>query len=405
MGPPLFLGVPLGPRFLLYQAARVFLILGLQIQGVSVAWRLYALTGRPMDLGWVGLVQFLPVMLLWPLTGALSDRYDRRLIAIFCLVVHFFVALALAFAEPGPTGIFVLMGLGAVGRAFAAPAQQALLPGLVTPERFPRAVALNSTVFQLGSTLGPALGGLLYAQVGPSATFGVTAGLMAGGILLFALLPPSIPSAAPPGESVWQRFSAGLSYVRSRPVLLGVISLDLFAVLLGGAVALLPIFAKDILHAGPEGLGLLRAAPAIGATASALWLAGHPLHRRAGARLLTAVAIFGLATVVFGLSSQLWLSMIALLVLGAADEVSVVIRQTVVQVRTPDALRGRVSAVNFLFISVSNEVGAFESGLTASWWGPVTAVVVGGVGAMAVAAIYAWRFPELRKVDRLDLAD
>jgi predicted MFS family arabinose efflux permease len=402
---PLFLGALLGPRFLLYQLARVFLILGLQIQGVAVAWRMYALTGEPMDLGWIGLVQFLPVLLLWPLTGTLSDRYDRRLITIFCLVTHLFVALSLAYAEPGPTGIFALLALGATGRAFAAPAQQALLPGLVTPERFPRAVALNSTVFQLGSTVGPALGGLLYAGVGPTTTFTVTATLMAGGIFTLALLPPSVPATVPPGETVWQRFSAGLAYVRSRPVLLGVISLDLFAVLLGGAVALLPVFAKDILHAGPEGLGLLRAGPAIGATLSALWLAGHPMHRRAGARLLMAVGVFGLATVIFGLSTHLWLSMLALLVLGAADEVSVVIRQTVVQVRTPDALRGRVSAVNFLFISVSNEVGAFESGLTASWWGPVTAVVVGGLGAIAVAGIFAWRFPELRKIDRLDLAD
>lgn len=366
---------------------------------------MYALTGEPMDLGWMGLVQFLPVMLLWPVTGALSDRYDRRLITIFCLVIHLMVALTLALAELEPAGIFALIALGATGRAFAAPAQQALLPGLVTPDRFPRAVALNSTVFQLGSTVGPAIGGILYATVGPSATFGVTAGLMTAGIILFSLLPPSVPGAAPAGETVWQRVSAGLAYVRSRPVLLGVISLDLFAVLLGGAVALLPIFAKDILQTGPEGLGMLRAAPAIGATASALWLASHPIHRRAGARLLTAVAIFGFATVVFGLSTHLWLSMLALLVLGAADEVSVVIRQTVVQVRTPDALRGRVSAVNFLFISVSNEVGAFESGLTASWWGPVTAVAVGGVGAMVVAGIYAWRFPELLKIDRLDLAD
>lgn len=395
----------MGPRFLLYQLARTFLILGLQIQGVAVAWRMYALTGEPMDLGWMGLVQFLPVMLLWPVTGALSDRYDRRLITIFCLVIHLMVALTLALAELEPAGIFALIALGATGRAFAAPAQQALLPGLVTPDRFPRAVALNSTVFQLGSTVGPAIGGILYATVGPSATFGVTAGLMTAGIILFSLLPPSVPGAAPAGETVWQRVSAGLAYVRSRPVLLGVISLDLFAVLLGGAVALLPIFAKDILQTGPEGLGMLRAAPAIGATASALWLASHPIHRRAGARLLTAVAIFGFATVVFGLSTHLWLSMLALLVLGAADEVSVVIRQTVVQVRTPDALRGRVSAVNFLFISVSNEVGAFESGLTASWWGPVTAVAVGGVGAMVVAGIYAWRFPELLKIDRLDLAD
>ncbi|HND32485.1 MAG TPA: MFS transporter, partial [Myxococcota bacterium] len=388
-----------------YQLARIFLILGLQIQGVAVAWRMYALTGEPMDLGWIGLVQFLPVMLLWPLTGTLSDRYDRRLITIFCLVVHLFVALMLALAEPGPSGIFALLALGATGRAFAAPAQQALLPGLVTPDRFPRAVALNSTVFQLGSTIGPALGGLLYAQVGPTTTFGITAALMGAGIFTLALLPPSVPVAGPPGETVWQRFAQGLTYVRTRPVLLGVISLDLFAVLLGGAVALLPVFAKDILHAGPEGLGLLRAAPAIGATVSALWLAGHPMHRRAGSRLLFAVALFGFATVVFGLSTELWLSMLALLVLGAADEISVVIRQTVVQVRTPDALRGRVSAVNFLFISVSNEVGAFESGLTAAWWGPVTAVVLGGLGAMAVAGIYAWRFPELRKIDRLDLAD
>lgn len=389
-------------RFLRYQIARACWILALQAQGVAVGWQIYDRTGAPMDLGYVGLVQFIPVLLLWPFTGAAADRYDRRLISATCALGHMGVALLLSQGNQTVSGVLGLLMLGAVARAFSAPSQQALLPLLVTPEQFPRAVALNSTIFQVGATVGPALGGFLYAGIGPEGTYRVSAGLLLAASLLLATLPlNATPTASTQIESVWERLSAGLRFVRERPPILGAISLDLFAVLLGGATALLPIYAKDVLSAGPELLGMLRAAPAVGATLVAVSLSTRPIRRQAGPLLLICVGIFGAATVVFGLSQQVWISMVALAVLGAADEVSVVIRQTIVQIGTPDALRGRVSAVNFVFISVSNEVGQFESGLTAAWLGPVPAVVLGGLGSILVAVFFAWRFPSLRRIDRL----
>ena len=390
--------------FLRYQIARSLWIFALQIQGVAVSWQIYARSGDPLDLGWVGLAQFLPVMLLWPLTGMAADRFDRRWITAICAAGHMIVALALS-AGPHPVPLTLgLLCFGATARAFSAPAQQALLPMLVTPAQFPRAVALNSSIFQLGATLGPALGGLLYSAIGPEHTYRISAAMLAGAAILLPTLPGRAVPAAQSGaaESPWARVSAGLRFVWARPALLGAIGLDMVAVLLGGAVALLPIFAQDILSGGPELLGMLRGAPAVGAVLTALALATWPIRRHAGPLLLGAVAVFGAATVVFGLSRSVPLSLAALACLGAADEVSVVIRQTVVQLNTPDALRGRVSAVNFLFISVSNEVGQFESGLTASWWGPVRAALFGGIGSVISALLFGLFFPELRRLDRLD---
>lgn len=393
--------------FLRYQIARSLWIFALQAQGVAVSWQIYASTGQAMDLGYVGLAQFLPAMLLWPVAGAMADRFDRRWIAAGCGIVHLLAAAALSL---GPHPIPVALGLlclSATARAISAPSFQSLLPALVSAEQFPRALAVNSTIFQLGATLGPALGGFLYGSVGPAATYRVSAAMLAGAAAMLLTLPGRAGAAggtagsAALAEGAWDRALAGLRFVRARPALLGAIGLDMVAVLLGGAVALLPIFAQDILRGGPELLGMLRAAPAVGATLMAITLAARPIRRHAGPILLGAVCVFGAATVVFGLSRSVPLSLAALACLGAADEISVVIRQVVVQLNTPDHLRGRVSAVNFLFISVSNEVGQFESGLTASWWGPVRAALFGGFGSILSAILFGIWFPELRRLDRL----
>jgi MFS family permease len=395
------------PAFRRFQVARLFGILGLQMQGVAVGWQVYDLTHRPLDLGLVGLVQFVPAMLLWPVTGTVVDRYDRRVIVLGTLIGFMITALALAtLATTGVTTvwpIFATLVLLAVTRSFSAPANQALLPQLVPREHFANAVTWSSTLFQIGAVAGPALGGLVYAITGdPRAVYGAAAALLA---VAAAVLTTVRPLATPPPareRPTWSHVLGGVRYIRARPVILGAISLDLFAVLLGGAVALLPVYARDILHVGPAGLGVLRAAPAAGAASMAIALSFRPIHGKAGHKLLIAVAIFGVATLVFGVSTSFAVSLVALAVVGAADEMSVVIRQTVVQIATPDEMRGRVSAVNFLFIGISNEIGELESGLTAAWLGAVGAVVAGGLGTLLVVALAAWLAPALRDVDRLD---
>lgn len=386
-----------------YLLARALWILGLQAQGVAVGWQIYDRTGSALDLGLVGLVQFLPVFLLWPWGGEAADRYDRRLLNIATAGLHASVAAGLALLDLPVAGALSLLALGAAGRAFAGPSLQSTLPSLVTVDEFPRAVALNSTMFQLGATLGPALGGLLYAWAGPRGAFGVAAALIALGAAVLATLPSARPAARPQGDhvSARRRIAEGLAYVRNKPILLGALSLDLVAVLLGGATALLPVYARDVLQGGPALLGVLRAAPAVGAGLVAATIAFRPIRRRAGPRMLWAVGLYGAATVAFGLSREVWLAVLALGLLGAADEVSVVVRQTIVQLGTPDALRGRVSSINLVFISVSNELGQLESGLLAAAVGAVPAVVLGGLGAILAAAGFAWRFPELRRIDRL----
>jgi predicted MFS family arabinose efflux permease len=385
-----------------FLSIRLLWTLGSQVLHISVAWMVYQLAEGiqegALDLGLMGLVQFIPVLLLWPVAGSAADQYSRKTLLALCALGHATMAVLLGFIAPQTDTILLLMAGIASMRAFSAPASQSLIPQLVSGEQFGSAVALSSSVFQIGSTAGPALGGLLCEQLGPAKACYLSAALIGVAALLTGLLPnpPSQPAAR---EGVWKRALEGYSYLRSRRELLGAILLDLFAVLLGGATALLPIFAEAILEGGPKVLGWLRAAPAVGAALTAFALSRYPIQAQAGKKLLVVVAIYGVATVVFGLSTWLPLSLLALFITGAADEVSVVIRQTIVQTRTPDHLRGRVSAVNFLFISVSNEIGALESGLTAAWLGPVRAVVMGGVGSVVMAVAF-WRVKELREVDK-----
>jgi MFS family permease len=363
----------------------------------------YAATHRPLDLGFVGLAQFAPALLFSLPAGHVADRAPRKYILGACYLALAFLAAALFFVDPRASvlPIYVLLVLLGTARAFAAPAGQAFLPDLVPKEHLSRVVAQGSSIFQVGLMIGPALGGIAYGAIGRR-TYLVCAALVLVASVLVALVPmPETPKKARRGTGLEELF-AGVHYVRANTVVLGVISLDLFAVLLGGAVALLPVFARDVLETGPWGLGTLRSAPAIGAAITGLLLARYPIKKRAGKVMLACVALFGVATIVFGLSKSLWLSLLALAVTGAADMVSVVVRITLVQLATPQEMRGRVSAVNAVFIGASNELGELESGLTAAWLGAVPAVVLGGVGTIVVTAIWAWRFRELARIDRLD---
>ena len=389
--------------FRAFLAARALASLSSLMLGVAVGWHVYALTRSALALGMVGLAQFLPALLLALPGGLAADRIERRSILLAGTSLQIVVALLLLAISLAPGAgaawIFPVVALIGAGQAFLGPASQSLLPFLVAREDFPRAVAWNSGTFQVATIAGPALGGLLYA-FGPACVYGVSAGCYGcAAVLIFSIRARlRIAAAAKPGfEGILTR----LRFVFSRPAILGAISMDLFAVLFGGATALLPIYARDILHVGPWGLGFLRSAPAIGAGIVALWLAQRPLARRAGARMFACVAIFGIVTIVFGLSRSFLLSLGALAVLGAADMVSVVVRQTLVQINTPDEKRGRVSAVNSIFIGASNQLGEFESGLTASWFGAVPAAVLGGIGTLVVVALWTWLFPSLRRADRL----
>ena len=383
-------------------AARFTAILALQMQSVAIGWDVYDRTHRALDLGYVGLAQFVPAALLSLVGGAVADRLDRRRILI---VVHLALAslTAALFLLPRAWGVApvygVLVLLGAA-RAFSAPASQALLPDLVPKEKFARAVAQSSTVWQIGVVVGPALGGVLYGAIGER-VYAASGALLLIAALLIASMP--VRSVARERKAAsWEQVTGGIRYVWARKLILGSISLDLFAVLLGGAVALLPIFARDVLLVGPSGMGLLRSAPALGAAITGLTLARWPLTRRTGPIMLACVALFGAATIVFGFSTNLALSLAALFVTGAADMVSVVVRLTLVQLETPEDMRGRVGAVNSVFIGASNELGELESGLTAAWLGAKWAVILGGVGTVAVVSLWALLFPGLRRVDRLE---
>lgn len=386
-----------------YLGTRFLSTLALQMVSVAVGWQVYDLTGDPLHLGMVGLVQFVPALLSALPAGHVADRFDRRRVLLVCLLVETLclsglLALSLMTAPPLEALLAVLAVMGAT-RAFIQPASQSLVPHLVPTELFPRAVAWTSSAFQTAVIAGPALGGALYV-FGVTTVYAVAAIMMTLAAVAISRLKVRLVVHAAT-ETGLGGLLAGIRYVWTRKDILGAVSLDLFAVLLGGATALLPIYARDILHVGPVGLGLLRSAPAVGAALMAFWLAHHPLERLAGVRMFQAVGVFGLATVAFGLSSNFWLSLAALTVLGGSDMISVVVRQTLVQARTPDEMRGRVSAVNFVFIGASNELGEFESGVTAALFGTVPAVVIGGLGTLAVAALWAWKFPTLRKVDRL----
>jgi hypothetical protein len=389
--------------FRLFSASRLLSIMALQMQNVAVGWLVYDLTRSAFALGLVGLAAFVPALALVLVTGHVADAFDRRLIM---LIAHAATALSAAglvlFAALGADAalpVYGLVALAGTARAFGLPAQQALLPLLVPREDFGNAVAWNSSVNQTATLSGPALGGVLYL-LGPTVVFATVAAAFAAAALLAALIVPRPPERRRERTS-WTTLVAGLSFIRAHPVVLGAISLDLVAVFLGGATALLPIFAQDILHAGPVGLGLLRSAPAVGALAMAFTLAHRPVARNAGRRMLQAVALFGLSTIGFSLSTSLYLSLACLAVIGAADMVNVYVRQTLVQTETPDAMRGRVAAVNSIFIGASNELGEFESGTLAALLGAVPAVVIGGAATIAVAALWGRMFPQLAARDRL----
>jgi MFS family permease len=391
--------------FRLFQGARLVSILGMQMQSVAIGWQIYAITGRPLDLAWVGLAQFFPAFGLSLFAGHVADRHDRRKILLVCNAAMACLSLALMLVarsgahDVGPIYV-VLTGVG-VARAFLGPANQSILPSLVPVDDFGNAVAWSSSLWQSGTVVGPMLGGLVYGVAGASAVYTTAACTSVAALSLVATLRP--PKVQVNAGAARKRSSLldGVRYVRRNPIVLGAISLDLFAVLLGGATALLPVYARDVLGLGPLALGILRGAPGLGAAATGVALALFPIERGAGAKMLACVAIFGLATVVFGLSRSFALSLAALTIAGAADMVSVVVRSALVQLATPDAMRGRVSAVNMVFIGASNELGEFESGLAAQWLGAVPAVVLGGVGTLVVVAVWAVMFPKLRGVDRV----
>ena len=392
--------------FKLFQCARLVSILGMQMQSVAIGWQIYAMSGRPMALAWVGLAQFFPAIGLSLVTGHTADRVDRRRILMTCYVAMAGLSASLWWvtragtAHPGPI-YAVLVGVG-VARAFLGPANQSILPTLVPTEDFGNAVAWGSSFWQVATVLGPMLGGLLYAAFGgPAGVYALAAACSLGAAGLASTI-RARRAAAARSPVTWTSLLAGVRYVRGNPIVLGAISLDLFAVLLGGATALLPVYARDILHLGPWALGALRSAPAAGAAITALVLALRPIERAAGVKMFAGVAVFGAATIAFGLSRSFAMSLVALALIGASDMVSVFVRSALVQLATPDAMRGRVSAVNMVFIGASNELGEFESGLTAQWLGTVPAVLVGGVGTLVVVAIWAWRFPSLRRVNRLE---
>ena len=396
----------LGNRdFTRYLSARFLSSLAVQMQTVAVGWQVYQVTHDPLDLGLIGLSQFLPFILLILPAGHLADTRDRRRILALCFALMWLCAvLLLALAWHGLTSawpVFAVMVLFGVARAFAMPTGQALLPNLVDREHFSTAVALNSSLWQVTTIAGPALGGLLYLA-GAKIVYATVVVLLAGSVLLLLTIRRGGDSASQ--ESAFDRETvlSGLRFVWRRRPVLGAISLDLFAVLFGGATALLPVYAADVLHVGPGGLGWLRAAPGVGAAVCGLVLSASPVTRRVGHWMFGGVFVYGLATLVFGGSSSFWLSLVALTVMGAGDMVSVYIRHLLVQLETPDEIRGRVSAVNAVFIGASNELGEFESGLTAAWFGAIPAVLLGGCATLVIAAVWARLFPELWNVDRFE---
>ena len=400
--------------FGLFWAGILLVNVAAQIEAVTIGWQIYSLgreQGRSIGesaflVGMVGLAQFIPLFFLTLYAGYIADRMSRRTIVLVALATEIIGVLGLVFValEPAPqvSHIFIIAALFGAARAFLSPAASALVPMLVPVSDMPQAISLKSLSWQAAVIVGPWIGGLLVA-INTATAYGTTAGLYACGMAIILMMRISTTPVRQPGHPLAQ-IREGIVYVWNHKIIFGAISLDLFAVLLGGATALLPAFAADILKVGPQGFGLLRSGPAIGAVIMALVLVRWPLKRRAGARMFWAVGAFGVATIVFGLSQNMWLSVLALAILGAADMVSVYVRQTLVQIVTPDHMRGRVSSVSGLFISGSNELGEFESGLVSRWIGPVGAAVFGGVGTIMVTGLWAWMFPDLRRADRLDAA-
>lgn len=392
--------------FRFYISGRFLGTLGMLIQSVAVGWQVYDITESPLALGYVGLAQFLPIVLLTLPAGDIADRIDRRIIVAGAGLLEAAAAgwlILLTLTHSGDvTWFYAALALFGCARAFMGPASRSFVPMLVTATQLPRAIAVSSSTFQVAVITGPAIGGGLYL-FGPVFVYAVCAVLFMTVALAFLMIrtrPPVQQHA--PATSAFARVTAGIAYMRRTPIVLGAISLDLFAVLLGGAVALLPIYARDILHVGPEGLGLMRSAPAIGAIVINLLIIWQPIRKRTGHIMFACVALFGVATIVFGLSENFWLTLGALAVMGGADMVSVNIRSTLIPLATPQQMLGRVTAVEMLFIGASNELGEFESGVTAAWFGTVPAVIVGGLGTLGIVGLWMWLFPDLRKVDKLE---
>lgn len=393
------------PSFRFFQSARFLSVTAAEMQSVAVGWQLYDLTGKPLDLGLAGLAQFLPGLLLVPWTGRTADRVRRERIVRLCFfgatLCNSLLLLLGATHHVTAVNLYLVLLLSGVVRAFTGPASQALGPLLVQKEHFPNAVAWGSSIFQSATIIGPTLGGIVYAATkSPLPVYAAAAGGFLLAWLLAGFVRPVIEQQPSGGRGI-KDLLGGFRCVWERRVVLAAISLDLFAVLLGGAVALLPIYAKEILVVGPWGFGLLRSAPGVGAVSVAIAMAFIPHLRQAGIVMLASVAGFGMATILFGLSRSFALSLLALLLVGATDMVSVIVRGTVVQLSTPDAMRGRVSSVNMLFIGASNELGQFESGVVAQWLGVVPSVVCGGIGSIGIVLIWALLFPQLRRIDRL----
>jgi MFS family permease len=406
------------PNFVRYTLSLLFIVVGREMLSVAVGWQVYEITRRPLDLGYVGLAQFAPGFVLFLFAGHAADLFDRRQLLAWCYAgFGLSSALLLAISWRAPHSVHliyaVLAFLGVV-RCFSFPVSRAILPHLVPEEHFSNAVAWNASTFQIATIAGPAIGGIAYALFrGPEGVYAIAVAASIVAVILtlrIHLLPSSREKEGSGAVAEKEPISlrtvlAGFHFIWKKKLILGSISLDMFAVLLGGAVALLPVYAREILHTGPWGLGLLRSAPGVGATLMAIAVAHRPIRRRAGLTMLLCVAAFGVSTILFGISHSLILSLIALFLTGAADMVSIIIRAMLIQVSTPDEMRGRVNAVDMLFIGVSNELGEFESGLTAQWFGTVPAVVLGGLGTLVVIATWAWLFPELRKADQLTMAE
>jgi MFS family permease len=393
--------------FVLFWLARLASTMGYQMLALTIGWQIYEITNSAFDLGLVGLIQFVPAVVLTLLIGHAADRYDRRLIVRVAQGVYVLAAVMITIALfKGILGrdlLFAAVFMIGCARAFELPTAHALAPSLVPPPMISRAVAAWTSANQTAIICGPALGGLIYAA-NPVLVGVVCLILFACSITLISFVQvKGVPQKREP--PTFASVLAGFEYIRSRRRLLGVITLDLFVVILGGATALLPIFARDILSVGPVGLGLLRSAPAVGALITSIVLARHPVERHIGRKMFAVVGIFGVATIVFGLSSSFTLSLLSLAVLGASDAVSIVIRFSLVQIETPDEKRGRVSAINYLFVGSSNTLGEFESGLIAAWLGAVPSVVIGGVGSLLVAGVWMMLFPDLRRIDRFEPAD